>query len=298
MKKYLRFYGIIYLLILVLIIGLGMVYLNDINTITVNKFTPPVFNPDTNKQEDDLPYVKGTMTPPIDVNKFSVSTPELIAKGKEVYKTQCLSCHGEEGKGNGIAGVTLNPKPRNFHTLDGWTNTADFKGIYKTLQEGITSRGMASYSNLPPEDRFALIHYIRTFSDKYPKITPEELTELETNYSLSKGLKTPNQIPVSAAEDKLIAEFKTVNDKIENSLQSIKDNKSDKGAILLKENSNDLKKVLVSLYNYKNWTESENQLISFINNYTVQKGFKSSVTQLNSEEWTALYQYLKNLITL
>lgn len=298
MKKYLRFYGIIYLLILVLIIGLGMVYLNDINTITVNRITPPVFNPDTVKQEDDLPYVKGTMTPPIDINKFYVSTPELISKGKEVYKTQCQSCHGEEGKGDGIAGVTMNPKPRNFHSIDGWTNTPEIKGMYKTLQEGITSRGMASYSNLPPEDRFALIHYIRTFSDKYPKITPEELSELEMNYSLSKGLKTPNQIPVSAAEDKLIAEFKTVNDKIENSLQSIKDNKSDKGAILLKENSNDLKKVLVSLYNYKNWTESENQLISFINNYTVQKGFKSSVTQLNSEEWTALYQYLKNLITL
>lgn len=298
MKKYLRFYGIIYLLILILIIGLGMVYLNDINTITVNKFTPPVFNSDTVKQEDDLPYVKGTMTPPIDVNKFSVSTPELIAKGKEVYKTQCLSCHGEEGKGDGIAGVTLNPKPRNFHSLDGWTNTADFKGIYRTLQEGINSRGMASYSNLPPEDRFALIHYIRTFSDKYPKISPEELVELETSYSLSKGLKTPNQIPVSAAEDKLIAEFKTVNDKIDNNLQSIKDNKSDKGAILLKENSKDLKKVLVSLYNYKIWNESENQFISFVNNYTVQKGFKSTVTQLNSEEWSVLYQYLKNLIIL
>jgi mono/diheme cytochrome c family protein len=298
MKKYLRFYGIIYLLILVLIIGLGMVYLNDINTITINKFTPPVFNPDTVKQEDDLPYIKGTLTPPVDVNKFSVSTPELIAKGKEIYKTQCLSCHGEEGKGDGIAGVTLNPKPRNFHSIDGWTNTPDFKGIYKTLQEGITSRGMASYSNLPPEDRFALIHYIRTFSDKYPKITPEELTELETAYSLSKGLKTPNQIPVSAAEDKLIAEYKTINDKIENNIQSIKDNKSDKGAILLKENSKDLKKVLVSLYNYKNWNESENQFISFVNNYTIQKGFKSTVTQLNSEEWTALYQYLKNLINL
>jgi len=298
MKKYLRFYGIIYLLILVLIIGLGMIYLNDINTITVNQITPPVFNTDTVEQEDDLPYVKGSLTPPIDINKFATSTPKLIAKGKEVYKTQCLSCHGEEGKGDGIAGVTLNPKPRNFHSIDGWTNSADFKGIYKTLQEGITSRGMASYSNLPPEDRFALIHYIRTFSDKYPKITPEELSELETTYSLSKGLKTPNQTPVSAAQEKLIAEYKMINDKIENNIKSIKENKSDKGALILKENTEDLQKVITSLYNYSNWSENENQFIAFVSNYTVQKGFKSAIMQLNSEDWTELFQYLKTIISL
>jgi mono/diheme cytochrome c family protein len=298
MKKYLRFYGIIYLLVLVLIIGLGMIYLNEINSITKNKITPPVFKSDTIKKDNDLPYVKGSITPPIDVNKFVNSTPELIAKGKEVYKTQCLSCHGEEGKGDGIAGVTLNPKPRNFHSTDGWTNGAEFSSIYKTLQEGITARGMASYSNLPPEERFALIHYIRTFSEKYPKITPEEPAELDNNYSLSKGLKTANQIPVSAAEDKLIDEYKIINDKIENAVKSVNENKNDKGAVLLKENSNDLKKVITSLFNYRNWTEGENQFISFVNNYTVQKGFKSTVTQLNSDEWNVLYQYLKNLISV
>lgn len=298
MKKYLRFYGIIYLLVLVLIIGLGMIYLKEINSITKNKITPPVFNTDTVKKDNDLPYVKGTITAPIDVNKFANSTPELIAKGKEVYKTQCLSCHGEEGKGDGIAGVTLNPKPRNFHSTEGWTNGAEFTSIYKTLQEGITARGMASYSNLPPEERFALIHYIRTFTDKYPKITPEELTELDNNYSLSKGLKTANQIPVYAAEDKLIAEYKAISDKIENTLKSVNENKNDKGAILLKENSKNLKKVITSLYNYRNWAEGENQFISFVSNYTVQKGFKSTITQLNSEEWSVLFQYLKNLISL
>jgi len=298
MKKYLRFYGIIYLLVLVLIIGLGMIYLNEINSITKNKITPPVFITDTVQKDNDLPYVKGSVTAPIDVNKFVNSTPEIVAKGKEVYKTQCLSCHGEEGKGDGIAGVTLNPKPRNFLSTDGWTNGAEFSSVYKTLQEGITARGMASYSNLPPEDRFALIHYIRTFSDKFPKITNEELTGLETTYNLSKGLKTANQIPVSAAEEKLIAEYKAVNDKIENSVKSINENKSDKGAILLKENSKDLKKVITSLYNYGNWTEGENQFIRFVNNYTVQKGFKSTITQLNSEEWSLLFQYLKNLISV
>ena len=43
-------------------------------------------------------------------------TPENIAKGKAIYegKGTCFNCHGLSGKGDGPAGVILNPSPRNF----------------------------------------------------------------------------------------------------------------------------------------------------------------------------------------
>lgn len=208
MKNYLKFYGVFYILILAFIVTLGYTYTSNINKITENKVTPPTLNKDTVTQPDDLPYIKSSVTGPIDVNKFAVSTPELIEKGKTVYNTQCASCHGTEGKGDGIAGANLNPKPRNFHTLEGWTNGPEFNMIYKTLQQGIVENGMASYSNLPPDERFALIHFIRTLA-KYPDIKPEELLELDKTYSLSAGLKTPNQIPVKAAIEILISENDT-----------------------------------------------------------------------------------------
>lgn len=208
MKNYLKFYGIFYLLILAFIVTIGYTYTSNINKITENKVAPPIFIKDTVKQPEDLPYIKGSLTGPIDVNKFAVSTPELIEKGKTVFNTQCASCHGAEGKGDGIAGANLNPKPRNFLSLEGWTNGPEFNMMYKTLQEGIIERGMASYSNLPPEERFALIHFIRTLA-KYPEIKPEELVELDKIYSLSAGLKTPNQIPVKAAIEILISENDT-----------------------------------------------------------------------------------------
>ena len=41
------------------------------------------------------------------------------AKGKEVFvKTNCNSCHGMEGKGDGPVAAALDPKPRNYTVGD------------------------------------------------------------------------------------------------------------------------------------------------------------------------------------
>ena len=36
------------------------------------------------------------------------------AKGKVIFTTNCASCHGEGGKGDGPVGAALNPHPRDF----------------------------------------------------------------------------------------------------------------------------------------------------------------------------------------
>src|SRR5262245_29047676 len=35
--------------------------------------------------------------------------------GTQVFRQRCVLCHGAEGRGDGIGGKALNPKPRNFH---------------------------------------------------------------------------------------------------------------------------------------------------------------------------------------
>ena len=37
------------------------------------------------------------------------------AKAKEIFAQRCTPCHGAEGRGDGAASASLNPKPRNFH---------------------------------------------------------------------------------------------------------------------------------------------------------------------------------------
>lgn len=37
-----------------------------------------------------------------------------MVKGKSIFAAQCVSCHGDAGKGDGVAAVALSPKPRNL----------------------------------------------------------------------------------------------------------------------------------------------------------------------------------------
>src|SRR6476660_10147071 len=43
------------------------------------------------------------------------SSPEIIAKGEEIYNLYCFACHGETGYGDGAAGGAMGVKPANFH---------------------------------------------------------------------------------------------------------------------------------------------------------------------------------------
>jgi len=44
------------------------------------------------------------------------ASSENIAKGKVLYQTKatCFTCHGKEGRGDGLAAPGLDPSPRNF----------------------------------------------------------------------------------------------------------------------------------------------------------------------------------------
>lgn len=97
---------------------------------------------------------------------FEKSSPELMAKGKELFQTNCAVCHGPDGKGDGAGGASLAPKPRNFHADAGsWTHGNTAMAIYYTLANGSAGTGMASYKSLLPEDRWALVHYVMAFNE-------------------------------------------------------------------------------------------------------------------------------------
>ena len=94
-----------------------------------------------------------------------VLTPQLLEKGKAAYATNCMTCHGDKGEGNGAAAAYLNPKPRNFAT-------GKFKGgskpgeIFKTITDGMPGSAMPSFSQLKEEDRWGLAYYVRSFLKK------------------------------------------------------------------------------------------------------------------------------------
>lgn len=57
------------------------------------------------------------------------------AKGSETYKLYCLPCHGEKGKGDGVAAAALNPKPRDF-TDKVLMATIPDKQVFTAIKDG------------------------------------------------------------------------------------------------------------------------------------------------------------------
>ncbi len=290
----LRLFGNFYFLIIVVLIGLGTIYLNNINYFFVNQVIPVIPPKDTTKVEADLPMVKGSISAPVDINKLSVSTPELVAKGKTLFETNCVSCHGADGKGDGVAAASLNPKPRNFTDLTGWKNGPKLTQIYKTLQEGVPGSAMPGFSSIPPEDRFALIHYVQSFRNDYPKSTDADLKELDKTYSLSTGVKMPNQIPVTLAEEKLINENKNIEDRVIK-ISSVIEKDSSFGAGVFRRISKNIKRSVRSLISNSRWNENESEFVNFIGTEQIYNGFNTDIYGLTGQEITAVFQYLKNL---
>ncbi len=86
-------------------------------------------------------------------------TPALIEKGKAVYTANCLTCHGEQGNGEGPAGAYMNPKPRNF-TKDKFKAGDQPQQIFKTISLGLPNTTMAGFGHLSEEDRWAATYYL------------------------------------------------------------------------------------------------------------------------------------------
>jgi hypothetical protein len=295
-KVLLGFYGLFYVAILVIIVAVGYSYLFKLETFSKDNLVP-FGAQDTAKREADIPLVKGTVTPPVDLLKEVVSTPEKLAEGKKLFESNCVSCHGAEGKGDGVAGKTLNPPPRNFHDLKGWTNGPQFSNMYKTLHEGITSRGMASYNNLKPEERINIILHIRTFLPDYPAIDKNETDAVDKTYSLSKGVKLPNQIPVKTAEEKILAENDALNKKIETITNTIINAKTEKGAEIFRNINFDIKRSVTALANYPKWNDNETALVKFLSVNPETKGFKNSVSSITQDDLSVLFRYLNTLFS-
>lgn len=99
-------------------------------------------------------------------NPYATSDETVVEAGKTLFKTNCTSCHGEIGKGDGPASASLEPKP------------ADLAGNMLSFSDGYLYWRIAAGGQMPPfnsampawEDIFTkeqiwqIITYMRTFS--------------------------------------------------------------------------------------------------------------------------------------
>lgn len=94
-------------------------------------------------------------------------TPELMAKGKQLYEKNCVPCHGIQGDGKGPMAGLLDHKPHSFTgPLKEWEHSqGDPAKIFGIIKKGMPSSPMIAF-DLPDEDIWAMVYRIMEFSEK------------------------------------------------------------------------------------------------------------------------------------
>jgi mono/diheme cytochrome c family protein len=81
-----------------------------------------------------------------------------LQRGKEVFVEDCAGCHGGDGRGDGVAGQALLPKPANLAAA-----RFSVQFLRQTLWNGVRGAPMPSWRTLPPRDLSALTAYVQSF---------------------------------------------------------------------------------------------------------------------------------------
>ena len=92
-------------------------------------------------------------------NPFGGNT-DATAKGKILYANLCVACHGDKGKGDGIASAGLATPPAD-HTSAKVQAQTDGALFWKIFNGNMP---MPAFKSLPQEQVWQLVNYIRTLS--------------------------------------------------------------------------------------------------------------------------------------
>jgi cbb3-type cytochrome c oxidase subunit III len=94
----------------------------------------------------------------------------LADEGKKLFGKKCVSCHGQNGKGNGRAAEYLARMPADL-TKGSFKLRSTPKGelptdedLFRTVTVGMGVGGMPGFAKLPERDRWALVAYVKTLS--------------------------------------------------------------------------------------------------------------------------------------
>lgn len=85
---------------------------------------------------------------------------EAVTQGAEVYKVYCASCHGETGLGDGVAGASLIPPPKNLVELQSMVED-DY--LFWRISAGKLGTAMVAWKGiLTDEQIWQVVSFIRT----------------------------------------------------------------------------------------------------------------------------------------
>jgi mono/diheme cytochrome c family protein len=89
-------------------------------------------------------------------NPYSGQQPAVAAGGK-LYATNCSSCHGSHGQGNGTMPAVK----------EGATQSAPDGAVFWFITNGAPDKGMPSWSSLSERQRWQIVSYVKSLGNSH-----------------------------------------------------------------------------------------------------------------------------------
>jgi high-affinity iron transporter len=144
----------------------------DLNNKIKNKASPSVVIPLARSVQKKVIEVSGIALAPAHWPDYD--------KARIIFQERCISCHGADGRGDGLDGVDLDPKPSNFHDPERAPMVSPF-AAYNTIRLGVPGTGMPAHPELSDDEVWALGFYVNTFRFGQPRNSREALSDNVNN---------------------------------------------------------------------------------------------------------------------
>ena len=105
----------------------------------------------------------------LSMNCLGTATAQNQEEGKKIYVTYCTSCHGEKGKGDGMAAQSLPVRPAD-HTNGAVMNQFSDKFLVDLISKGGSAVGKSSFmpawgSSFNEKQIRDIVAYLRTIAN-------------------------------------------------------------------------------------------------------------------------------------
>lgn len=157
-------------------------------------------------------------------NFFFPSDKALLAsyekRGSELFAQNCASCHGAQGRGDGVAAATLLPAPANLTLKQFSTERLSY-----VLDHGVYGSAMPAWRDLAEQDRAALVLYVSKLNQVKPVslINPEAKALFVQHCASCHGVDGRGDGPVAGALAPKATNFDQVGPSMARALSVIND---------------------------------------------------------------------------
>ncbi len=93
-----------------------------------------------------------------------------IQRGAELYRINCVPCHGQDGKGNGVVGSFFTFKPVDLTGV--YVQQLTDEAVFYFISNGVDGRMPPLNENLSVRERWDVVNFIFTLNLSHPTPTP------------------------------------------------------------------------------------------------------------------------------